>query len=285
MTSYTAIRAMNWSSLKLMPNPAEYRWAADHAEHRDSPAMLLGRAIHCMVLEPDEFQSRYFTPLARTCEGKIKSGAQCSRNAVPGSTLCRQHGGLEVDDPRELLTPDQMATTAGCAGAIAANDDAQELLEGCEREVTVEWTIDGVKCKGRLDAVAPDRVIDIKTCASLDKFARVRGDRVEAWDAMWRQYHGQMAWYRDGWVRSDAGSCSCAIAPSAYIIAVETCAPWDVAVFRLTSQFLDGGRELYQRYLAKWKACRELNDWHGRFPGVVDLELAPWAVSDEEEGF
>ncbi len=289
--NYNKIPAMNWSTLKLMANPREFKWAVDHpGDDRDSPAMLLGRAIHCMVLEPDEFEARYFTPEKKQCESTLKNGKRCSRNAVPGALLCRQHGGEETADDREVLTPSAMATVVAAAGAVAANPDACRLLEGCETEVTAQWEVEGVKCKGRLDAVSPKRIVDLKTTRGLDWFEQ---------DAARMLYHGQLAWYRDGWVQHNAPPLPSDkwLAPDSYIIAVETSEPWDVGVFYLPESIelsdgrhVDGplaaGRRLYTDYLHTYLACREMDTWPGRFPGVTDLRLPRWAPGmEEEEGY
>ncbi len=266
--SYGDIKAMNWSTLKLMANPAEYRWALEHREHRDSPAMLLGRAIHCMVLEPDDFEARY-AMLPAGINLRTKAGKE-ERDALLATGL-------------EILTATQMATVVACAGAVAANDEAAELLDGCEVERSLVWEIDGLKCKGRLDAVAPDRVVDLKTCRSLESFARVMGDgSVVAWDAARRLYHGQLAWYTMGAIQSGIMVSGSGLPSASYIIAVETQPPWDCAVFRLPSHFLEAGRQLYETYLRRFRSCTELDEWPGRFPGVTTLELPRWAMGEDE---
>jgi exodeoxyribonuclease VIII len=252
--TYAAIKAMNWSTLKRMEVPLGYRWAADHPDDRDTPAMLLGRAIHCMVLEPEEFDGRYYSPQKRQCEEIIKGGKQCSRNAVPGDVFCKQHGGSEKMCAREILTPAQLETVVRCAGAVEAHPEAYRLLEGCQTEVTAQWKTDGVWCKARIDALHPRRVIDLKTTRDMQWFQR---------DCAQMLYHGQLAWYTN-------------------IIAVETAPPYDVGVFHVGDEALAAGRRLYTELLDTWRACTEMGKWPGRYPGIEDLRLPRWAAGVEE---
>lgn len=285
----TAYADLNWSSLRPMADSAkECLWYQEN-EHEDTPATIIGTADHVLVLEPDEFEARYYVPPTVQCEEMTKNGEgpQCSRNAVPGSTKCRQHGGTDCDDPRIVLTEKTMDTVRRVRDAIFSNPDAMAILEGTERERVITWTMHGVRCKARLDAVAPDRVIDVKTCRSLATFARQQGDAVMGQDFARRLYHGQMAWYLDGYVRhlgvvlKDDGS-TWDDEPSVYIIAAETNPPYDSAVFELPPYVIDAGRVLYERLLDRWKACREVGEWPGRWPGITELQLPPWAMGDEE---
>jgi len=56
---YQAIQAVNFSSLKMMrESPLHYRHALT-AIRAESPAMALGSAVHCAVLEPGRFALEY----------------------------------------------------------------------------------------------------------------------------------------------------------------------------------------------------------------------------------
>lgn len=262
MTAYTAIDALNWSSLAPMAKSAkECLWYQEH-EREDSEAMLLGRAIHCLVLEPDTFRDRY---VGSPFDSMRTKAARQWRDDVTAR-------GVDV------LTEDQLNTVEAVSLAVLNNPAAAAILDGCEAERVITWTMHGVKCKARLDAVAPDRVIDVKTCRSLATFARQQGDEVMGQDFARRLYHGQSAWYGDGSV--EAGVCD--DDAKDYIIAAETNPPYDSAVFKLPPYVIDAGRVLYERLLDRWKACREVGEWPGRWQGITELQLPQWAMGDEE---
>ena len=56
---YAAAVGINFSTLKHMArSPMHYRYALEHPP-AETPAMLLGRATHTAVFEPDRFQLDY----------------------------------------------------------------------------------------------------------------------------------------------------------------------------------------------------------------------------------
>ena len=254
MSDYTDIKALNWSTLKLMADsPLLYSWRQSCKPVEDKPAYVMGRAVHVAILEPDRMDELY-----------VQQPDWVDRRTKKGKEW------LAEQDGREVLTPDQWATAEGCARAVAKHGDASALLADTQRELTVEWKVENVECKGRVDAVKRMALPDLKTCRSLERFER---------DAAQFLYRGQLAFYFDG---ARAAGLLDANA-DAYIIAVETGEPHDVAAFRLPDWHLQQGRNLYQRLLATLLECERTNTWPGRFPGVTDLDLPRWA-DDEGEG-
>lgn len=279
MTRYEDITAINWSALKrMMVSPLAYK---DHEEtpDEDTPAKLLGRATHCAVLEPEWFAERYVVPELLECAATTKKGDPCSHYALPFAEHCGVHGGQgEADTYRlnhpgvEVLTAEQGETVERCAAAVRAHHDAAEKLAGLQTEQVVTWTDPetGVACKGRLDGVARDRVVDLKTCRELARFPS---------DAASKAYHGQLAWYLDGAraagvVDDDA---------RAWLVVVETAPPYDVGALEVAGAELEAGRNLYRQLLAEWTSCRETGVWYGRYPTATRLELPRWAPGMQAE--
>lgn len=248
--AYAKQDALNWSSLKLMADsPLLYRFRQDHPRP-DSAALSLGRAIHCAILEPDAFASRY---LVRPdgLDGRTKDGKAWIADA--------RERGLEV------IGNDDAQVIARCIDAVKANPVARAALDGTDREVSLSWEVGGVACKGRPDAVDRQSVIDLKTTRDLGRFPC---------DYESLRYYGQLAWYLDGAIR--AGVCDSDA--TAYIIAVETSEPYDCACYALTSEAIDSGRRLYRRLLELWRSCRDSDRWPGRVPGLGYLDVPRWEV-------
>ena len=291
---YQALKATNWSTLKNMAvSPRLYRRRLAHPLP-DTPAMLMGRAIHSGVLEPDSFPVEYRIAEPRQCAGETKSGTRCSKPAIPGGTLCHLHGGAAeaealADQDVTVLTADQGETVVHCVEAVATHKAARELLErALQREVSIEWTFNGRRCKGRLDALGGgvlgdgvlgdgvlgnDVLVDLKTTRSLARFARQAGEML---------YHGQLAWYLDGAIAAGLLAADADV----LILAVENVEPWDVGVFRVTEDDIQEGKFLYRRLLRDLTACETMNYWPGMMPDVVDLEIPPWSrrtVGEEGE--
>lgn len=281
MTAYADISALNWSSLNLLDpdrggSPRLYRWRQTNPRP-DTDALLLGRALGTAILElrdePGLFDQRYFVPEIVRCEAKTKDGKgpQCKNNAVPGDTCCSIHGGSPETDGREVLTPHMAKVVQFAVENLEQNTHAMELLDGTEREKVIRWTVDGVDAKARVDAIKPTALEELKsTGGPLEKF----GDQ-----AARLGYHGQNAWYRDGAARAGvlnhgAGS---------YFIVVQTVEPYDNAVFTVPDNILGAGRELYQKLLDRWRSCRKLDRWPGRYPKPTELEFPRWGLPIDED--
>jgi len=254
---YRDILALNWSSLKHMASSAKlYRWRIDHPRP-DTPALDLGTAVHCAVLEPDTFDDRYIVR-PKGIDLRKKAGKEWKAS---------------IDPDKPLLSYDQGWAVEHIRRAVAEHPIAAEILEGTRREETVTWTIDGVACKGRVDAIAPDRLVDLKTTSKgLARFER---------DTASMLYHCQLAWYADG---CDDANLLPVDAP-VYIIAAETVEPYDVGVYCLPPEVLEVGRATYERLLGYWCECTRADRWPGQCPGLQNLELPAWAQHSEDEGF
>jgi len=247
MTVYSEIKALNFSSLKNIDiSPKMFAFRQQYPRP-DSSALALGRAIHMAVLEPDQFREHYaIRPRGidmRTRDGKAWRDDQ---NAA----------GREILDDAGLVTM--------VASAVRQHQAASDLIDGCRYEETITWSIDEIACKGRVDAIGVDRLIDLKTCRDLTRFPR---------DVANYQYHAQMAWYLDGAVAARVLPADAAV----YIVAVETQGCVDCGVYRIPPHVLDVGRSIYRSWISTWRECIAAGIWPGLCPGVEDLELPAWA--------
>lgn len=249
--SYDDIKAINWSTLKYMAvSPSMYRWRLEHPEPR-KPAFVFGGAVHTLVLEPEFFDERY---------------AECDmvRNAKHEKykTWLADHPGVEA------LTPPEIARVRATAEAVLKHRIAGQLLTGGRREEAVTWTdaATGLACKGRLDYIRPDFLIDLKTARDVapPKFERAAANY---------GYLAQTAFYHDGGVASRRID---GLEPP-YIIAAKGTDDNDVAVFRLEPEALDYGRAFYRGLLERLLQCTEAAYWPGVAPELQPLRLSPWA--------
>lgn len=255
---YFALPAVNWSSLKaLSVSPLHYHYGLTHPR-ADSPAMSKGRAVHTAVLEPLELPLRYVT-FDGTRRGKVWDEFKA------------------VNEDKEILTVSEWEDVVAIQKAVMAHPVAGELLTGGEAEVTIQWrdAATGIGCKARCDYIitgtAPWPIlVDLKTARSIDErqFQRAYHDF---------KYHCQLAMY------SDAVAAKYGKQPTAYIVAVESEAPHDVAVFLPTEDSLYAGHEEVDELLDLLKSCTASGNWPGRYPDVTDLDLPPWAYPSQAE--
>jgi len=258
-TDYSQIEALNWSTLKLVAtSPLLARYRSEHPAE-DSAHYRLGRAIHCLVLEPQEWSSRYAV---------YTDSAQ--RRGKAWDAWCEANPGLEA------LTPSEGEAAAQAARAVTEHRVASSLLAGGRAEVTAQWVdpVHAVTCKGRIDCLRPTRVVDLKTTSKPDLRLILR-------DVWGYSYHGQLAWYHDGAIRAELMPPDAE--PPALVI-VQTVEPYDVIAAEMSQTALEYGRDLCRSLLATWCECSAAKTWPGMAPDLITLDPPPWAAVGEAGG-
>jgi hypothetical protein len=59
---------------------------------------------------------------------------------------------------------------------------------------------------------------------------------------------------------------------------VETSAPYEVAIVKLTDDFIDQGRAGYMNTIAKYQQCVADNKFPKAVEGIQELTLPKWAI-------
>lgn len=267
-SAYRDLDAVNWSALKqLQRSPAHYRHELTRGG-ADSDAMKLGRAVHTAVLEPEVFLARFVT-----FTGERRAGKEWE------SFKAKSEG-------REVLTAAQAHEVHALQSAVRSSSVAAPFLAGGKREVSLLWnhkqadiTSEGtvlspgyrVACKGRLDYLCEEGIVDLKTCrdASPDAFSA----------AAWRLgYLGQAAFYVDGYKAATGREVPYTI------VAVEKFPPFAVAVYSFPREVLEEGRDLYRALLDVLAECRRSDRWPGYQNDTVQpLQLPRWARASDDE--
>lgn len=247
MTDYNSINALNWSTLKyLATSPLLYKWRLDNPEPKKD-AFVVGAAAHCALLEPGEFDSRYAVYVGRRFGKKWDSWQEDH----PSVATLKSH---------------EMRVVEHITNAVLDNRDARELLEKCRHEEPMQWVDPdtGLQCKGRVDALCPDFVCDLKTTRNVDPWVFAR-------DFSRYMYDGQLAFYHTGaeTLRKISGR------ETPWVIAAQNCEPYDVVVYRMKPADLDTGRQLCLRLMKKLEECKAADWWPGCAPGIQYLDVPP----------
>lgn len=243
---------------QIAKTPAHYRAWVDGAEQPETPALVFGRALHALVLEPDTFAAEwaerpYFGDL-RTKAGKEARDAWLAEN--PGKTL------VDPDDWRRLNAMHE---------AITAHPVAGRLFVGGHAESTAIWTdpATGLLCKARYDYLRPDInvIADLKSTedASPAGFAR----SVASY-----RYPVQQAHY------TAAPAVLGGDRPAFLFVAIEKQPPHAVAVYQLDPDAAEHGARLRGRDMARLAECIEHDAWPSYPPEVTPLSLPAWAMKD-----
>ncbi len=246
---YHGTKALSKSGLdQFRRSPAHFRaWQDGTTKNESSPALEFGTAVHMAILEPELFAKSYavFTGDRRTKDGKAAYEAIIAAGLTP-------------------LNQEQWDNITGAAAAVHAHPAAAPLLNGIQTEVSCFDSWNGVKVKARIDGLAKDYIIDVKTTqdASLSAFAK---------SCAQFRYHVQAAWYQriTGINRF-------------VFIAVEKEAPYGVACYELDQLAIDVGHSIIDEQLKTFIECQELNSWPCYPSTTQTLSLPTWAMRQSE---
>jgi len=256
-SEYRAAPGCNYSTLKHMAtSPMHYRHALENPPG-ENPAMLLGRATHTAVFEPERFQLEYAVWSASRRTNAYKEFAE----------ECQAQG-------RSVLTDGEYSDVLAIRDSVRGIPVVARLLEKGRAETSLFWRNPetGVECKGRLDWIAAEKaILDLKTTMSID----------ESWFASqtWKmRYFHQAAMYREGYaVSSTRGT----ILPFG-IIAVERKPPHACRLFWLDEDSMEMAHEEYVSWLERVRDCTETGVWPGPEPSETQLKAPGWVAGRED---
>lgn len=251
---YRALPGMSISRLKRMKrSPLHFLH-----EPTSRPALILGNAAHCKVLEPDRFGTTY-----RIWDKRSESGRAAPRSGKAWDLFESQ---ARTDD-FDVLTIDQADAAEAIARAVRSEKAAMRYLQAGEPEVTMQWEMQGRACKGRVDWLAFERgqpvLVGLKTTRDCRPFYFGR----QAADL---EYAQQWAFYFNGYYTLTG------VKPKVVEIVVENTAPYAVAVYVITDDIIFKGEEEYGKQLIQFDACEKSGRWPGPVPFEAELELPGW---------
>jgi len=236
-------------------NPAVLQWRKNAPQDDEKlRALDMGTALHCITLEPEEFDKRFIK--APYFNRKTNAGKEAEAEFLND---CMSTGKTVLDhaDHRKLMLM-RDSTFAHPAARFLLNADGYQ-------EASIYWDDEET---GELCRIRPDKylsgqpvIVDVKKVADMDRFAR----HVEEF-----RYHVQHAMYCDGFFQHFYEY------PQFVFIAVsETidCGRYPVRVFELEAEDAEVGHRLYRRDLNTYHQCRISNSWGG----IEKLSRPAWA--------
>lgn len=255
-SEYAAIPALSNSRLNAFRKScAYYKYVMETATDRDTPTLRVGRALHCLALQPDMFNSEFYKlPRLDLRKAQDKELLKDLERLNAGKTA------LKEDEWEKVFAIGQ---------ALAMHSDASLMLKNTAREVSITFATNYVPCKARLDAwhIAEGRIVDIKTtdCSSPTSFAK----------SLYNYgYYRQAAWYLRGLKAQGAD------ATSFYFIAVENAPPYQVCVYKVEPGIIELANQEINLLLEKYKRCTEENRWPSYTTGIRTIGLPAWAIDE-----
>lgn len=252
-SEYAEIKAVNWSTLKEMRrSPRHYRHILAVAR-ADTASLKLGRATHTAIFEPDRLPLDYVVWM-----GGRRAGREWA-------AFCEAH------PEQTIVNEEEYARCLAMRDAVHAHPVARELLRDGVAEQSVTWTDPDtlLECKARMDWIGALALCDLKSTRALDPpwFAST---------AARLGYHCQGAFYRGG--LREIG-----IDLPFKIVAVESAAPYDVAVFSLDEDTLYVGEQEVAKLLRMVAECHATQEWPGAAPAELPLILPSWVFDQSAD--
>jgi hypothetical protein len=243
----------------LAKSPAHLQ-AARQTPHKETPALILGKALHARVLEPDTYSARF--AVAPKVDRRTKAGKQAWQeftDAHPGATI---------------LPEDDAAAVENMAAAIDAHPLGQYLFKNGAAELTGLYRDPStqVLCKFRPDYCREQdgMLLDLKTTLDASPAAFERSIQQYG-------YHFQAAMYWHGFSRVTGRP-----AKDFLFVVVEKQPPYAVSVYRIEEQSLNVGRRQYRKALEAYAPCLDSGLWPAYSDHVEAISLPAWALSQYE---
>jgi hypothetical protein len=289
---YQAIPAINNGGLgEFKKSPLHY-WSRaldpEKEERVDTPALVLGRAIHHAVLEPELFENQYrIKPEPEDFPGYLATldhyKQACRDLALPvGGTkpelktrLKASRDGLRFFDDLlatyatyNLLTKKEMKTCRSIASKVRGSEACKELLKDGKAEQTLIWTdpVTKVYCKARADFLTNDYqiIVDLKSTEDAGKQGFQRS--IETYG-----YYRQAAWYSMGLHHLKRSQ------PLFIFVAFEKLAPYASGFYYASNAMLEEGSTEIRQLLSSYEKCLAENNWPGYPAELVEINRPAWA--------
>ncbi len=247
---YLTSEALNFSRLKRIDtSPLDY--SVNY--RKDTDALGLGRIIHTAVLEPQKWSATY-----SIYEGERKAGDEWE-------AFQDSHLGADI------ISLSDASTASAVARAVNQHAVAGGYAAECKAELSIYWKHPiGFDCKSRVDWLADDYLVDLKTARNVTarQFSRQAANL---------NYHAQIAFYLDAAKALDGRE------RKAILLAVEKEPPFDVAPYVLPEEAIAAGRRAYQDWMLLLLKCRVADHWPGVAEFETELHLPEWAFSEWDD--
>lgn len=254
--------ATDWISQSMLKvfldSPAEYylRYVAGKLPPKEpTPAMQLGSMVHMRLLEPERFETDVIA-LRPDINFKRKADRE-ERDALIA--------GLQ---PGQIVaTTDDVRRACGIATSLRAHPIVAQLIKSAEAiERNIRWTHDltGLPLRMRLDLLAGNILLDLKTMAAYPTGFKGQAIRF--------RYVMQAQFYRMG--AAELGIDD----PRFFFAAARTEAPYDVLLYEPDRESLGNAHAKIVDALERIDQCASTGLWEHPDAGtIIPLSVPPWA--------
>lgn len=223
--SYSALKAFRESPQDFI----QYKFR----EKKTTDAMIFGQIVHCLILEPKEFEIRYAIMDDFDICCTIGGAKPRATNAYKEwkAVFMAENNGKEIVPIETYKVAKQISVNVKHNRA-----SAKILNQLTDRELPVEWMYKNFKFKGFIDGRGAKLVADVKTCKDANPKVFQR-EIIKMW------YHGQGAMYLT----------AIKLNIPYYIIAVDR--KGGISVHRLHKHLIEHALQEYSDLLDQFNRC------------------------------
>lgn len=238
-----------------------------------TPAMVKGKALHSLILEPQEF-TKGFAVLPKDAPKKPSVTQLNAKNPREKTIEAIEfwHEFQQKAQGKDILTFDQHEEYAKLAAGVSGHPEAERFISDglAEKAVFARDPETGLLVRCKIDYMADlaNRLIltDLKSTADARPFQFQRS-------AYNYGYFRQAAFYIDlcNWAGIEAEE-------PFVIIAFEPDPPHGVHVYEISGEQLERGRQSYRALLNRLAECKEKDEWPGYDTDITPLIYPSWAM-------
>lgn len=269
---YCQIQRMNGSTLvKGYKSMLSLRNCMTRGVVRNTEKMRFGNKLHCLLLEPDRFESEHVVmPDYKSDPRNLTKGGDRSFSRTGWVKEQEEQFGKD-NAGREIITRQDYDRALAMIEAVRTKQKAVEWLREGQKEITVLGRISDIDFKGRVDILTDSAIVDLKATGDVgqQKFGRVSANF---------RYAEKLAIYRE-LVRQATGETL-----DVWVIAQEDGGDFDTVIYRYPEALLDYAMKGVQAVLWCYKQGLEHDYWPGADGGKEYLEIfvPNWAMPEDE---
>ena len=228
-------------------------------DNKATKAMDFGNLVHTMVLEPMVLNDRY-------CVMPDFGDLRKKDNRLTKEMW------LEDNHDQTAVTQEEWTQAESMCTKVWEHPTAKSLLSRCKDiEKEIYWTdeVTGVPCKAKLDGLADDFLVDLKTAVGRSGVGGAHKNTLNKVAAD-RCYFISGAFYRLAAEQLDEGY------RKVYNIFVEKEEPYNVAVGEIALDYLGYGLKICREFLGVYQKAIVTDDWPDYGTDIVDITMPGW---------
>lgn len=266
-------RPLSYSSLKwFKKSPMHFMHYRNKPKDKETTSALkFGNLLDCLLLTPEEFESRYIilpeTKLLKDCKG-TKEEARKEYDSL------NEAYEKAINNTRKVAIEKQDLEKATIMRDIIwAHPQARKLIERVTNfQVEKIWTDKetGLKTKTILDGDGEEIIFELKTAASADPEDFER-------DAYKFGYHFQCGIELEALAKKGKF-------PQFWYMVIEKTEPFGLSIFQPSKDYIELGKREFRHYITSFKKCLDENRFNegyeyrsSRLDKTFELDLPAYA--------